>query len=66
LRGQSFSTSFLAANLPVFPLALAAGALVIAKALARALNFKECPALSICADANCARLQEFSPEYAVQ
>jgi hypothetical protein len=47
-------------------LALATGALVIAEALAGALNFKECPALSIGANSNVTRLKELSSDYAIQ
>jgi hypothetical protein len=64
--GQPFSSSCLAANLPVFPLALAAGALVIAESLSSALNLEEISVLSIGADFNVMRLKKLPPEYAVQ
>ena len=53
-------------NLPIFPLALATGALVITVSLSRAFNLEEIPALSIGANYKIARLKEFPPEYAVQ
>jgi hypothetical protein len=59
-------SSFFAAKLPVFPLAVPAGALVIAVSLSSALNLEEISALSIGATADVARLKEFPQEYAVQ
>lgn len=62
LEGQSFSSSCLTANLPVFPLALAEGALVIAISLSSALNLEEISALSIGTDCNVTRVKKFPPE----
>jgi len=64
--GYPFSSHFLTANLPVFPLALVLRALAIAESLSGALNLEESSALSICADANIARLKKIPPKHAVQ
>jgi hypothetical protein len=64
--GQSLLSNSLAAILPIIPLALASGALVIAVSLTSAFNFEEVSALGIGADCNVARLKKFPPEYAVQ
>jgi hypothetical protein len=63
---QSFLSGSLAPNLPVFPLALTAVAIVAAESLSRALNFKERPTLGIGENAKVPRLKKFPPKYAVQ
>jgi hypothetical protein len=53
---QSSSSDCLTAILPIFPLALVSGALIIAESLACALHFEESPTMSIGANADIARV----------
>ena len=64
--GQSFLSNFLATILPIIPLALATGALIIAVSLSSPLNLEEIPALSIGANSKVTRLKELSSDYAIQ